>query len=249
MLRQIFSDFLHAVQFLTRLPVHRWMHYDSTAVLRSCRYFPAAGALVGLLTALVFSALHAHLPTSIAVVGAIIAQVVITGAMHEDGLADAADGLCGYATRERAMEIMRDSRIGSYGAAALSLSLLARFAIYQELAKSADLTMPLIAACLLSRACAVMIMSTTPNARTESATSIPYSGGLPRSERPLFLISTLLVALILLHRHPLPIVAAALATAALRVFFLKRIGGHTGDCLGATIVITELSALAALLFQ
>jgi adenosylcobinamide-GDP ribazoletransferase len=169
--------------------------------------------------------------------------------MHEDGLADAADGLCGYATRERALEIMRDSRIGSYGAAALSLSLLTRFAIYQELAKTADLISPLIAACLLSRACAVMLISTTPNARTESATSMPYSGGIPNSERPIFLILTFLVGLFLLHYRPLPIFAAALATVGLRAFFLRRIGGHTGDCLGATIAISELSALVAILFQ
>ena len=91
-LPRVFNDFLHAVQFLTRLPVGAWVRFDAGALGRSTLYFPAVGALVGLLTSAVLLMAASVFPPGVAVLLAMLAQVCLTGAMHEDGLADSADG-------------------------------------------------------------------------------------------------------------------------------------------------------------
>ena len=115
--------FFIALQFLTRLPAPAWVGYVDAWLHQSVRHFPLAGLLVGLFGTAVLTLALALLPAAVAVLLSMAATIWLTGALHEDGLADTCDGLGGAVSRERALEIMKDSRIGSYGALGLILAL------------------------------------------------------------------------------------------------------------------------------
>ena len=242
-LRYAWSDFLHAVQFLTRLPVDRWVPFDPGAMPRCAAWFPVVGAAVGLASSIAYAFTRSAFPLPIAVLFAMLTSVLITGAMHEDGLADAADGLCGHALPNRAMEIMRDSRIGSYGAVALAFLLAFRFMAIASFDSPWTVLRILVAAAALGRASSVFLISTCLNLRTDSPTSQPFSGGLDRRALTWCLGGTVAVSVLLLGFHLSPIIASVTATLALRQFFVWRLGGITGDCLGAAIALTELAVL------
>src|SRR5258708_13749369 len=116
-----------ALRFFTRLPVPAWVGPSDQQLERAARYFPLVGILVGGIGALVTLAAERVLPASLSILAGMTATVLVTGAMHEDGLADAADGFGGDRDRGRVLEIMKDSRIGSFRAIALALMLLAKF--------------------------------------------------------------------------------------------------------------------------
>ena len=113
------TRYLVAQQFLTRLPTPGWVDYEPGGLARSARYFPLVGLVVGALSALIWLIFAPILPASLAAGLAIAVMILATGALHEDGFADCCDGLGGGANQERALEIMRDSRIGAYGAIGL----------------------------------------------------------------------------------------------------------------------------------
>jgi len=236
------SDFLHAVQFMTRLPVDRWVGYDPTAMPRCVVFFPAVGAAIGLAGGVAYL-LAGSFPHTIAVLFAMLVPVLLTGALHEDGLADAADGLCGHAPVERALEIMRDSRIGSYGAVALAFLLAFRFAAIDHLGSVWAIMRAMIAAGAVGRAAAVALMSTCINLRNESPTSGPFGSGLPPGALIPCLGITVVGAIVLLGFSVSPVIAGVAVAFALRQYFVRRLGGITGDCLGAAIALTELTVL------
>ena len=246
MRRQIldaWSDFLHAVQFMTRLPVERWVRYNPLAMPRCALYFPAVGAVIGLVGGLAYSLTASSFPHGVSVLFAMLAPVLLTGALHEDGLADAADGLCGNAPRERALEIMRDSRIGAYGAMALAFLFAVRFVALSAFSSPWALLRVLVAAAAVGRASALVLMSTCINVRTDSPTSRPFSSGLPPRLLAWCLGGTLISAVFLLGFRLQPLLVAVAITLSLRQFFVRRLGGVTGDCLGAAIALSELAVL------
>src|SRR5580704_12617238 len=126
MMRRAWCDVLTALQFLTRVPVGSFP-YDPEALSRAVLWFPLVGGFVGAAAAGVHWAVARAVSAPIAALATLIFLVLITGAFHEDGLADTADGLGGGWNRQQSLEIMRDSRIGTYGAIALILSLFARW--------------------------------------------------------------------------------------------------------------------------
>ena len=119
--------FLTALGFFTRIPVPAWVPWSPERLNHAARYFPLVGWVVGGVGAGAFLALALVLPVSLAVILSMAVTIRLTGAFHEDGLADTFDALGGHVSRERALQIMRDSRIGTYGAAALAFDLLLRW--------------------------------------------------------------------------------------------------------------------------
>ncbi|WP_173402832.1 adenosylcobinamide-GDP ribazoletransferase, partial [Methylibium sp. T29] len=138
-LRHELRVFFVALQFLTRLPVPHWVGHESKLLQRAVRHFPLVGALIGATGAAVALGALQLWPATVAATLAVAATVWLTAAFHEDGLADTFDALLGAAPREKALAIMKDSRIGSYGAAALSLLLLLRVLLLAELLARAAL--------------------------------------------------------------------------------------------------------------
>ena len=138
-----FAETLAALHFLTRLPIPFVRTLDLPPLAEAMRFFPLAGAIIGaIISAVLIGANMLGLPSLLAAALALAAGVLVTGALHEDGLADVADGFGGGRTREHRLEIMRDSRIGTYGTIALCLTFIARAAIYETLAGRGPLDNP-----------------------------------------------------------------------------------------------------------
>ncbi len=230
--------FLTAVMFFTRVPV-RFSSFDNADLNKATRYFPLIGILVGAVGALVFWLSDILLPLEIALLLSMASTILLTGAFHEDGLADAVDGLGGGWNREQVLAIMVDSRIGSYGAIGLFLVLLTK---YQALTYQWAALIPatLIAGHALSRLCAVLVMSTQNYVKAEGK-SKPLATQLTITE----LIIATFFGLVPLAFLEMKFLAALVPVAIVWLWFSakikSRIGGYTGDCLGAMQQLTEVA--------
>ena len=235
-----------AIRFFTRLPVPRWVGHSSEALERSMRYFPAVGLIVGFIGALVFAVTSFFWPKTLAVLASMAATLYTTGAFHEDGWGDTVDGFGGGWGKERILEIMKDSRIGSYGAVALIMVLLTKFCALVEI----DLTLvPLALICghAVSRLCATTLLHTLEYVRDEGKAK-PLATRISKGALT-FAAITALVPMVLLPplQAVFGMVFAILATWWLARMFKRQIGGYTGDCLGAVQQLAEVAFYAGLL--
>jgi adenosylcobinamide-GDP ribazoletransferase len=230
-----------AIQFLTRLPTPRLSRWDEDLLARSARYFPAAGLLVGGLTAAVFFAARRLWPAGVLpALLAVAAGVAITGGFHEDGLADTADGLGGGQTPEQRLAIMKDSRIGSYGALALGLMLALKIAGLASLPAAIGAA-ALLAAHALGRAAAGLAMWALPYAADPGASKLkPVARDVRLPEAAFGLVIALLPVALLPPRVAAAGLAAGGAAALWPALTARRlIGGYTGDVLGAIEQVFE----------
>ncbi len=245
-LRNELEYFFGAIRFFTRLPVPAWVGHSSEALASSTRYFPAVGIVVGGIAALVFLATSYVWPLTLAVLASMAATLYITGAFHEDGWCDTIDGFGGGWEKERVLAIMKDSRIGSYGAAALVILLLAKFCALIEMQPSL-IPLAMIAGHALSRLCATAVMTSLDYVRDEGKAK-PMSAKISPAARVFALLTALLPLLFLPWVQVLAgLVLAALATLWLARLFKRRIGGYTGDCLGAVQQLFEVAFYCGLL--
>ncbi len=233
-----------AAQFLTRLPTPRLETFQPDWINRSACYFPLVGQLVGLLCAGVWLAAGRLWPGAVAAALAVGAGVLITGAFHEDGLADTADGLGGGQDRHRRLAIMKDSRVGSYGALALILVSALRILLLAGLAPWVG-ALALIVAHGAGRAAAVVVMAALPYAGDPDAARIkPVPQGV-RWPEAAFALATGVWPVLFLGppRAALAIVLATAAALALALLSRRLIGGVTGDVLGAVEQAAEVALL------
>jgi adenosylcobinamide-GDP ribazoletransferase len=243
-LRRVWSDFLSAIQFLTRLPVPS-QPYEPDALSRAVKFFPVVGLLIGAGAALLHFLLTPRLPALIVALLVVFYLVAITGCLHEDGLADAADGFGGGWEREKVLSIMRDSRIGSYGAAALTLSLIARILLIASLSPIRAVTY-LIAAHVLCRWTTLPLSFYLPSARSNDEDQIDGQGAriacLTTSGTLVFgsLFAFGVVAVVLRRQALIPVLSGIVMTLLTALYYKRRIGGVTGDCFGATNQLTEM---------
>lgn len=242
--------FLGAVRFFTRLPVPAWVGHSSEALNKAARYFPAVGLLVGVLAALAFALCSLFWPKTLAVLAAMACSLYVTGAFHEDGWSDMVDGFGGGWEQAQVLNIMKDSRIGSFGAVALIMMLLGKFCALIEL-ELATIPAALIAGHTLSRFCATTLMHRLDYVRDEGKAK-PLATRIGSRELALAGATTLLgLGLALVVLGPLAVALgvalAALATVWLARLFRRRIGGYTGDCLGATQQLAEVAFYGGLL--
>ncbi len=235
---------LTAVQFMTRLPVPGWVGHGPGQLDRAARYFPAVGVLVGGVGAAVLTVARGGLPPLVAAGLAVGAMVVVTGALHEDGLADTVDGLLGGWTREDALRIMKDSRIGAFGAAALVLVLGLKAVVVAGLPPLA-----LVASGAASRLAAVCVMVVLPYARLGQAEARSAAVAAGRGGVAVAGVCGLLPLVLLGWRGVVGLLLAAGLAAGLAAWFRRRLGGYTGDCLGAVQQASELGILLAALWR
>lgn len=239
-LRQV-QLFLCAVQFLTRVPTPALRGFETDWISRSARYFPLVGMLVGGVCAAVFWGASQLWSGWLPALLAIGAGVLVTGALHEDGLADTADGLGGGPTIAKRLTIMKDSRIGTYGALALGLSLALKGAALATLPAALG-AWTLVAAHAGGRGAAVLVMrafSYVGDAKTGKWKPAPSDLSLPEMLTALILAGLPMAlspgGVVLLALLLGGVMAAALALAARRL-----LGGYTGDVLGAVEQVFEL---------
>lgn len=240
------SDLNIAAAFLTRLPIRPAAHGGMPALARASRCFPVVGAGIGLLGGVFYALATAlDLPPLLAAIVAVAAMVVATGALHEDGLADTADGFGGSKDRDRKLQIMRDSRIGTYGVIALLLALGARIVALASFEDGGDAIAAMILCQAASRGLVVAVMRGVPPARSDG---LAASAGRPSQTTMLWAAALgLLIALLLAGVDGL--VAALVGTVvawAMALLARRQIGGVTGDVLGAVQQVGEIGMLLAL---
>lgn len=239
--------FCLSVMFFTRFPVPKSTPYSTVLMNKANRYFPLVGGILALFLSGCYFALRNVFPLDVTVILIIIVSLFSTGAFHEDGLADMADGIGGGLTVERRLAIMKDSRIGTYGTVSLVLSLMLKFTLLLALAKQQLFIPSLIIAYTVSRTlAATLIFNTAYVTDDETSKSKPLASQQSKTELMIVMLTAIL-SLLLLHDQPWFIVFSVSIVIVLVLFrtlfrrwLLKRIGGFTGDCLGAAQQISEL---------
>jgi adenosylcobinamide-GDP ribazoletransferase len=239
----VWTEFKLALIFLTRLPLRLTQAPPLAAAMWS---FPLAGAVIGLAVGVIYGAAHRLLPPMAAALLAIAGGICLTGALHEDGLADCADGFGGGRDREAKLRIMKDSAIGSFGALALIVTVMLRASLLAELQQSSAVLMAAIASHAVSRALLPLTMRLLPPA---GPGGIAAAAGTPSAAVCVVALGLALVILMVALPHDGAVAALLTALAAAGAFAWlaqRQIGGYSGDVLGATQQLGEIAALLAI---
>lgn len=244
---------LVAVQFLTRLPVPQFANYNPQWLHQSSRHFPAVGLLVGLLCAGVFWLGNILFTPLVAAVMSTAFGIKLTGAFHEDGLADSCDGLGGGLTRERTLEIMKDSRLGTYGVLGLVSALLLKISLLTAMPLSVAIV-ALIIGHTASRLLCISLLALLPyGGEIEHAKAKPMAQQLTPLQGLLSSGWLLLAGVLVLLLFPatvqqigvwqwlLALLLGLIATDYMRRLLRRRLEGYTGDGLGATQQLSEIA--------
>jgi adenosylcobinamide-GDP ribazoletransferase len=225
--------------FYTRIPCPPNITHDPDYLNKATRYFPMMGWIVGGMAALVFGLSSYFFNPPICILLSMVASILTTGAFHEDGWADVCDGFGGGWTKEKILEIMKDSRTGAYGSIGMALMLLFKYIVQTEI-QVTQLCVVMIAAHSFSRLCAVGIVATSVYVReNDDAKAKPLAKTITiREIIPAFIFGV--APLWMIGKYCLAIIPPILLTIYMRRYFHKWIGGYTGDCLGAIQQVSEL---------
>lgn len=235
--------FIAALTFLTRIPLPAQQTYTPDIMAACCRYYPLVGALVGLMLAAVFVGTNMLLPATPSIVITLIAGVLLTGAFHEDGLADTCDGLGGGWSRDDALRIMKDSRVGSYAVIGVTLAIALKISLLSSL-PLAQIPAALLLGHTLSRALATSYLLNYPYVQLAEHSKV---GTYARAGISAPVLLTIVIVCLALTGGLFGIDTAVLCLASLAVlrrlfgrYLLRRLGGITGDCLGAAQQLAEV---------
>ena len=240
----LLTDLAVGIAFYTRLPVRVATPVDGAAVARASWCAPLVGALVGALAGLAYwAAWRLNLPTFICATLAVAAGMLLTGCLHEDGLADTADGFGGGQTRERALEIMRDGRIGAYGTCALVICLVLRIGAITDLPRAALVAWALVGAHATARGGLALFMRLVAPARPDGLSA---TAGAPSRERAAVAAAigiALLWAALGFKNALIALLLVFIGAVVMAWLARRKIGGQTGDVLGAVEQVSETLVL------
>lgn len=236
--------FLLALSFFSRLPMAKNIQYSPNKMRRATRYFPLVGWVLAAVLAVIYSITAPVIGTTPSLCLLIILSILLTGALHEDGLADTFDGFFGGYTKERKLSIMKDSRIGTYGTCALVMALLSKFVLLNALAEKQMFLVSLFIAYPLSRAMAISLVQDMPYLSNQVPNSGSKSATLtkPFSAKDLsFVVLTGAAACVFLPLLTAIYLLVGCLTLRywLRFWMTKHISGYTGDCLGTAQQLQE----------
>lgn len=244
--------FFIALQFFTRIPIPAWVGFDASWLRQSSRYFPSVGWVVGGACALVYAGAALFWPQAVAVVLSTIAGVMLTGAFHEDGFADVCDGFGGGMTSERILEIMKDSRVGAYGAIGIALMLALKLSLLVSMPAS-QVVSALLLAHPFSRLASCSLIWLMQYARHEGKAK-PLAQEMTALDFFIASLTVIIPAFLLLYFYPVAIsrliiaaIVAIFLTWRMARIFHRKIAGFTGDCLGATQQVAEVAIYLGLL--
>jgi len=230
--------------FCSRLPLAHAAPFAEGAICKAAWAFPVAGLAIGVVGAVVYVLAHRlGLPPWPAAALSVTATLIITGCLHEDGLADTADGFGGGKTREQKLEIMRDSRTGAYGVCALAMSLLLRVGTLASLADTHLVVWALIASHTAARAAMPVLMWLLPPARNDG---LSFQSGRPPGESVAAAVGIAFVVLLFCLHPGRGVVASIVLIAAIALIAwlsTQQIEGQTGDVLGALEQVSEILVL------
>jgi adenosylcobinamide-GDP ribazoletransferase len=237
--------FILMLQFLTRIPINIQLQAESKDFAKGVKYFPLVGLVVGSINVIGYSLVSLVFSKTVAVIFTCLLNIMITGAFHLDGLADTCDGIFSSRTRERMLEIMRDSRIGANGAIAIFFDLVLRIGFLIHL-KDPALFKAVLIAPVISRTAMIYLMSAPP-ARAEGGLGNLFLGKVRLWDGMIAGALCLALVVLILNYQALSVIAVNLiAIWGYRRLILKQIQGMTGDTLGAGNEVSEIMVLATL---
>jgi len=227
--------------FFTRIPCPKWVDHSDEYLNKASMYFPLIGWIVGGFSALIFWASKFIFPVSMSIIFSMIASILMTGAFHEDGFADVCDGFGGGWTKEKILEIMKDSRIGAYGVIGMILMLGTKFAVLNQISAQ-FIPAALIAGHSISRFASTTIIFTHSYVReNEDSKAKPLAKKMTFAQLVVSAIFGLLpLTLFASYIFLLIIIPVFLARWYMIHYFVKWIGGYTGDCLGTVQQVCEI---------
>lgn len=238
--------FFTALMFFTRIPCPTWVDHSEELLNHSARYFPLVGVLVGLIAAATFWLLQLLFTAPVALLLSMAASIWVTGAFHEDGFADFCDGFGGGWTKEQVLTIMKDSRLGTYGAVGIGLLLALKFYALLVL-PTAIVPWALVGGHAVSRLFSVSLLYTHEYVREDMLSKAkPLAVQMSATELAIAAVTGLAPLLLLWltggwgWRIGASLLALLVARQLLARQFVQRLGGYTGDCLGATQQLTEV---------
>lgn len=243
MLKGILNNFLLMVQFMTRLPVNLSLPCESENFKKGAVMLPLVGLIIGGLQWIVFFLLIKILPLKVTAAIVVLTGVLITGALHIDGLGDTCDGFYAFKGKDRIIEIMKDSRIGTYACLAIVFDILLKFSGIASLSYT-DKGMIIIAVPVISRAAQVFLFSIGRTAKSTGSGNL-FIGNVGKTEAVTALAAAFLITLPLLGMKIviLLFIAAIAVTLSFNFYCDKKIGGLTGDTLGANNELVEIAIL------
>jgi adenosylcobinamide-GDP ribazoletransferase len=239
-IRRLGLEVVVAFQFLTRIPLPS-IRFEPDALSRSVKFFPLVGLVIGSGAVGVERLLISHLSRPLVALAVLLYLVLITGCLHEDGLADTADGFGGGWTKDQILLILKDSRIGSYGASALVLSLLARYSLLTLLPME-HFAAYVVSAQVLARWSSLPLSYFLPPAREADGQGVRIAKLTSLSSLIFGSIFSVAIVVFALRWSALaPLLTALFAVCMTGWLYLRKIGGVTGDCFGATNQLTEIA--------
>ena len=241
------NSFLSALSFYTRIPVPFRVHSSPETLNKGTKFLPLIGTIIGGIVSGVFFLSQLIFSIPVSIVLSMISSVLITGAFHEDGFSDTCDGLGGGWTREDKLRIMKDSRVGAYGLTGTILMLLLKFTLLNELTSS--LIVPaIISVHTLSRLVPVLLIQILPYVRMDETSKIKPAAQKISITAALFaLFSSVLIIFLLNISFLYLLIPAIVTTFWTAVWFKRKMGGYTGDMLGASQQISEVILLAGII--
>jgi adenosylcobinamide-GDP ribazoletransferase len=243
------KSFLRALSFLTILPVGQISLPEEKELARSMAVFPLAGLVIGLLLAIGYYLLSLILPKPVTLWLTIGLLALLTRGLHLDGFADTIDGLAAGGPKEKILEVMRDSRIGAFGVIALILLIGAKYLALDQIANP-SIHYSLILMAVMGRNSMVLVCYRSPYARSGEGLAKPFAENLGVREVTFSSLSAFGIALLTMGiKGILVFLGICLFSLVYRFFFIKKLGGVTGDILGAANELTELLCLILLVIQ
>lgn len=240
---------LLAISFFTRIPVPSIKAFKPEMLHQSSRYFALVGLLIGMILAIVFYCSQLVFPMEIVVIFVIAANVLLTGAFHEDGWADVWDGFGGGWELEQKLNIMKDSRIGTYGSVALCLAILLKYQSLLVLAYNLPVVLfVLVLANTMSRTLATSLIYSLPYVSEDAKSKVkPVATQLSLTSLVILIVTSLLILILGMYWQVITVLQSvylllilSITRVVLSKWFIKQIGGFTGDCLGAAQISSEL---------
>ncbi len=232
--------FFNSLLYYTRIPVPKSVECNDQTLSKGFRYFPLIGIIVGLIGALIFKGTNYFLPINIAIIFAMIGMLLATGGLHEDGLADFCDGFGGGANKESILRIMKDSHIGTYGVLSLIILFLLRYTFLTRVPDIYIISILICAACS-SRFNAIIMIRISEYAREINSKSLHTKIKLTYKEIiPAFIFAYLPLAYMSYKLAGVYLIGSIILIFFYKKYLHKKIGGFTGDTLGALIIFSEI---------
>jgi len=236
-------DFLQALSFLTILPFGKSFPSEEKRWARSMAFYPLVGLVIGLLLSLGYYLLSLFLPKTIVLWLTIGLLALLTGGLHLDGFADTIDGLASRGNREKILEVMRDSRIGAFGVMSLIFLIGAKYLALDQIPHH-SIPYSLILMAVMGRNAMVLVCYRSPYARLGEGLARPFAENLTVREMILSIASSFGIGLLLMgFKGVLVFSGTCLFSLGYHLFFIKKLGGVTGDILGAANELTEILCL------